>query len=144
MPRTLTTIIQEDKGQSLAEKGKFCFTIRNACEDDIPSIMETRKSIGIHDVSTVVQTAIKLCPQGIKIAETEDGKIIGTGAVTYIGDDENGIYFGGLYYVSPKFRSCGVGVKLFNCCYEISRVANLVGNSVPEMVGFTKTQENFP
>ncbi|GFR33380.1 hypothetical protein TNCT_135071 [Trichonephila clavata] len=104
MPRTLTTIVQENKDQILAEKEKFRFTIRNACEDDIPSIMETRKSIGIHDVSTVVQTAIKLCPQGIKIAETEDGKIIGTCAVTYIGDDENGTYIGGLYLLVQSFE----------------------------------------
>ncbi|GFX59362.1 hypothetical protein TNCV_4633201 [Trichonephila clavipes] len=73
MPRTLTTIQQQDKDQDLAEKEKFSFTIRNACEDDISTIMETR-SIGVHDVLTVVQTAMKLDPQAIKIAESEDEK----------------------------------------------------------------------
>ncbi|GFS49150.1 n-acetyltransferase domain-containing protein [Trichonephila inaurata madagascariensis] len=100
--------------------------------------METRKSLGVHDVPTVVQTTMKLDPQGFKIAETEDGKIIGTVAVTSIGDDENGIYFGGIFFVNPKFRGYGVGVNLFKCCYEMSRHANLVANSVPELMGFYK------
>ncbi|GFY78485.1 n-acetyltransferase domain-containing protein [Trichonephila inaurata madagascariensis] len=112
MPRTITTIQQQDKDQILAEKEKFSFTIRNACEDDISTIMETRRSIGVHDVLTVVQTAIKLDPQAIKIAQSEEGSIIGTAAATYIGDDENGVHFAGLYFVSPKFRGRGVGVKV--------------------------------
>ncbi|GFW66633.1 hypothetical protein TNCV_1370661 [Trichonephila clavipes] len=72
MHRALTAIVQKNKDQILAEKEKLCFTIRNACEDDIPSIMETRRSIGVHEVPTAVQTAMKLFPQGIKVAEGED------------------------------------------------------------------------
>ncbi|GFQ78480.1 n-acetyltransferase domain-containing protein [Trichonephila clavata] len=111
MHRTLSIMQQQNKNQILAKKEKFCFTMRDASEDDIPSIMETRKSIGVHEVPTVVQTAMKQFPQGIKIAEAEDGNIIGTASVIYVGDDEKGIYFGGLFFVNPKYRGSGVGIK---------------------------------
>ncbi|GIY76152.1 n-acetyltransferase domain-containing protein [Caerostris darwini] len=83
------------------------FSVCPANEDDLPFLVKMRQDVGIHDVPSSLLSWMKLDPDGIKIAETETGRLIGSCSLVFNGDDD-GICFGGIYYVEPKFRRAGL------------------------------------
>ncbi|GIY76940.1 n-acetyltransferase domain-containing protein, partial [Caerostris extrusa] len=98
--------------------------VRPAKADDLPILVKIRQDMGIHDVPSSLLSWMKLDPDGIKIAETETGDVIGSCSSVFNGDDEDGIYFGGIYCVEPKFQGTGIGQnvsndfgKMYGLCY---------------------------
>ncbi|GFU33816.1 n-acetyltransferase domain-containing protein [Nephila pilipes] len=110
---------------------KIPIKIRCMREEDIPQVMELRRQVRVQDVPSVLQTWLKLDPEGMKVAENENGDIVGSLCLTRNHDD---LYFSGIYCIHEKFRGLNIGIRL--CAAVLSRVENknILGNVVNAMV----------
>ncbi|GFT18433.1 integrase catalytic domain-containing protein, partial [Nephila pilipes] len=70
--------------------------------------MEMRRQVGIHDVSSSVRSWMKIDPEGIKVAENENGDIIG---IMGLSRNHPDLYCGGFYCVHEKYRNLNIGSK---------------------------------
>ncbi|GIY76149.1 hypothetical protein CDAR_461011 [Caerostris darwini] len=120
------------------------FRVRPANADDLPILVKIRQDMGIHDVPTSLLSWMKLDPDGIKIAETETGDVVGSCSSVFNGDDDDGIYFGGIYCVEPKFQGTGIGQNLFKSCVEHYGTGNCGLNAVPGMYEVYRDRAGFP
>ncbi|CAL1276864.1 unnamed protein product [Larinioides sclopetarius] len=120
------------------------FSIRPTTESDVLEITKLRREIGIHDVPTVFRTFMKLDPQGLQIAVNETGKVLGTCSAVFNGDDSNGLYFGGMYCVQPKYRRSGIGKQLYKTCVDRFGDSNCGLNAVPGMTEVYRDSGGFP
>ncbi|XP_055931802.1 uncharacterized protein LOC129962102 [Argiope bruennichi] len=123
---------------------KLQFSIRPANEGDVPALKKIRQDMGIHDVPTVFQTFMKLDPQGLKIAVSDTGKILGSCGCVFNGDDSDGVYFGGIYCVEPKYQGTGIGLKIYKECFEHFGDSNCGLNAVPGMTEIYRDRGGFP
>ncbi|GFT26821.1 hypothetical protein NPIL_391521 [Nephila pilipes] len=51
--------------------------------EDIPQVMELRRQVRVHDVPSVLQTWLKIDPEGMKVAVNENA-LLSTGSLTII------------------------------------------------------------
>ncbi|KAG8199281.1 hypothetical protein JTE90_003703 [Oedothorax gibbosus] len=120
---------QEDPHTS---KRGLRYVIRALASSDIPplvGLMQLRPSI---DTVPCLFSWMEADPQGMKVAITDTGEIAGTCSFVMNGDrDEDGIYFGGVFFVQEKFRSQGIGQQLRNACLKHIGDRNAAANAVP-------------
>ncbi|GFS54782.1 n-acetyltransferase domain-containing protein [Trichonephila inaurata madagascariensis] len=109
---------------------KIPVKVRFMKEEDIPYVMELRRQVRVHDVATFLQSWMKIDPEGMFVASTEDGKIIG--AVSMV-QNHHDLYMGGLYCVHEKYRNQGVGSHLCKCVIPRFQGKIVLGNSVLHM-----------
>ncbi|GFT26811.1 hypothetical protein NPIL_391491, partial [Nephila pilipes] len=67
------TSLQRNKSWIEVADPQIAIKIRCIKEEDIPHAMEMRRQVGIHDVSSSVRSWMKIDPEGIKVAENENG-----------------------------------------------------------------------
>ncbi|GFU33812.1 HTH_48 domain-containing protein [Nephila pilipes] len=71
----LHTSLQRNTSWTEADDPQIAIKIRCISEEDIPHVMEIRRQVGVHDVSSSVRSWMKIDPEGIKVAENENGEI---------------------------------------------------------------------
>ncbi|GBN68856.1 hypothetical protein AVEN_8287-1 [Araneus ventricosus] len=120
------------------------FSIRPATEGDMPELKKIRRDMGIHDVPTVFQTFMKLDPEGFRVTVDETGKILGSCSIVLNGDDSDGLYFGGIYFVEPKYQGTGIGLRLYKTCVDHFGDSDCGINAVAGMKKVYRDRGDFP
>lgn len=115
-------------------------------EEDIPKIMDLRKQMGMFSVATILQSWLKIDPEGAKVGVNENGDIIGA-CCCFKNHPE--LYFSGMYFVLEKYRRQNIGSQIFNAAMKNAKDKNIGANSILPMENirnrghFLFTHEDF-
>ncbi|GFT28403.1 n-acetyltransferase domain-containing protein [Nephila pilipes] len=118
------------KTEELTKIPKFAYKIRSMRMEDIPQVVEISRQNLFQYPASSLKFWIEQDPDGIKIAETESGEIIGS--CSTVKNSEN-LYFGGMFTVQEKSRNSDVGRKLLSECH-----AHAQGKNIGVNCDFTK------
>ncbi|GFQ89295.1 n-acetyltransferase domain-containing protein [Trichonephila clavata] len=123
--------MREMKGK-LKTKPNLAFKIRSMRLEDIPQIVELGRQERFQFPASSLKYWLTQDPDGMKIAVTESGEIIGS--LFNIKNNER-LYIGGVFCVQEKFRHLDVGRKLLQACDDHSEGINIGVNTDIHRVG---------
>ncbi|GFT28400.1 n-acetyltransferase domain-containing protein [Nephila pilipes] len=127
--RVLSTVSRE-KTEELTKIPNFACKIRSMRIEDIPKVVEISRQNLFQFPASSLKFWIKHDPDGIKIAETVTGEIVGS--CGGLKNNEN-LYFGGMFIVQEKSRHSDVGRKLL-----IESIARAQDKNIAISCDFTK------
>ncbi|GFQ90663.1 n-acetyltransferase domain-containing protein [Trichonephila clavata] len=123
--RFISNVTREMKGK-LKTKPNLAFKIRSMRLEDIPQIVELGRQERFQFPASSLKYWLTQDPDGMKIAVTESGEIIGS--LFNIKNNER-LYIGGVFCVQEKFRHLDVGRKLLQACDDHSEGINIGVNT---------------
>ncbi|GFY38790.1 n-acetyltransferase domain-containing protein [Trichonephila inaurata madagascariensis] len=108
------------------------FKIRPMRTEEIPQVVELTRLNHFHFPPSTLKFWHAQDPDGIKVAVTESGEIIGS--VSNVKNTES-LYVSGLFCVHENYRHAEVGKKLIRECFAYPQGKNFAGNAKVDVVG---------
>ncbi|XP_035230083.1 uncharacterized protein LOC118202031 [Stegodyphus dumicola] len=115
------------------------YEVRPIRKEDIPQTLDIWKETGVYG-GDYLHTWLAFDPEGIHVAVTDSGEVLGACAGVINHDD---LAFFGAYSVREKYQRQGIGFKIYLACNEHIGARNAGLNAVPGKLELYRDKYGF-